>query len=241
KTQDTPDALAALAAHAPDVAVASAQNGVENERLAARLFADVYGICVMLPATFLEPGVVDATGYPFNAILDIGRYPTGVDATAEPVAAAFEASDLASRPDPFVMRLKYRKLIMNLGNPLDALVKEGEDTASLYRQARAEAEACFAAAGIEYATRDEDVTRRNGVMKIKPIPGKVRGGSTWQSLTRGAPVTAGDWLNGEIGRLGRLHGVPTPVNAMLQEATRQAALEQAGARTLTAADLEARL
>ena len=241
KTQDTEDALAALAAHAPSVAVACAQNGVENERLAARLFADVYGICVMLPATFLDPGVVDATGYPRNAILDIGRYPTGVDATAEAVAAAFEASDLASRPDPAVMRLKYRKLIMNLGNPLDALVKEGEDTRGLYQQARAEAEACFVAAGITYASRDEDVTRRDGVMKIKPVPGRPRGGSTWQSLTRGAPVTEVDWLNGEIVLLGRQHGVPTPVNAMLQDATRQAALEQAGARTLTAHDLQSRL
>jgi hypothetical protein len=31
------------------------------------------------------------------------------------------------------------------------------------------------------------------------------------------------------------------VNAMLQEATRQAAVEQLGARTLTMADLESRL
>ena len=28
-----------------------------------------------------------------------------------------------------------------------------------------------------------------------------------------------DWLNGEVVRLGRLTGVPTPVNAMLQRET----------------------
>jgi 2-dehydropantoate 2-reductase len=241
KTQDTEAALAALVAHAPDVAVACAQNGVENERLAARLFPAVYGICVMLPATFLEPGVVDATGYPRNAILDIGRYPNGTDATADAVAAAFEASGLASRPEPGIMRLKYRKLIMNLGNPLDALVLEGENTGAIYQQARAEAEACFAAAGIDYASRDEDLARRDGVMKIKPIEGRARGGSTWQSLTRGDVVTEVDWLNGEIVLLGRLHGVPTPVNAMLQRATREAAQQHVGARTLSAAALQSRL
>ncbi len=240
KSQDTPGALAALVAHAPaGVAVACAQNGVENERLAARFFAAVYGIHVMLPATFLEPGVVVASGAPHNAILDIGRYPDGVDATAEAVAAAFEASGLVSNPEAAIMRFKYRKLLMNLGNALDALVVEGDSTSAIYEQARIEAEACFGAAGIDYASREEDRARREGLMKIKPIEGHERGGSTWQSLVRGHPATEVDWLNGEIVLLGRLHGIPTPVNAMLQEATRRAALDGVPARSMTAASLEA--
>jgi 2-dehydropantoate 2-reductase len=32
-----------------------------------------------------------------------------------------------------------------------------------------------------------------------------------------------DWLNGEIVLLGRLHGVPTPVNALLQRLANEAA------------------
>src|SRR3954464_1477582 len=73
KTQGTEAALTALAAHAPDVTLACAQNGIENERLALRRFADVQAVCVMLPAVFLEPGVVDTFGQPQNAILDLGR------------------------------------------------------------------------------------------------------------------------------------------------------------------------
>ena len=243
KTQDTAPALADLARVAPpDVGVVCAQNGVENERLAARLFGDVYGICVMLPATFFEPGVVDANGWPRNAILDIGRYPHGVDERAATVAAALEASGLVSAPVEQVMRYKYTKLLMNLGNPLDALLSPEEDSAPLYRRARAEAEACYAAAGIDFASREEDHARRDGVMSIRRIEGRQRGGgSTYQSLARGADRTEVDWLNGEIVLLGRLAGVPTPVNAMLQEAMREAAGDRRSPRTLKAADLEARL
>jgi 2-dehydropantoate 2-reductase len=243
KTQDTPGALADLVAHAPDgVAVACAQNGVENERLSARFFDDVYGIWVMLPATFLEPGVVDANGAPLNAILDIGRYPFGVDDTASAVAAALEASRLASLPQPAIMRLKYNKLLANLANVLDALVSDRDGIRSLHERAKAEALACFAAAGIDYASTEEDKARRTDVMSIKPIEGRKRGGgSTWQSFARGAGSTEVDWLNGEIVLLGRLHDVPTPVNAMLQRLAHSAIAEGRTPRSLPSAALEALL
>ena len=41
------------------------------------------------------------------------------------------------------------------------------------------------------------------------------GSSTWQSLQRGSTLET-DFLNGEIVLLGRLHGIPTPVNADIQ-------------------------
>jgi 2-dehydropantoate 2-reductase len=241
KTQDSAAALDTLASHAPaSVAVACAQNGVENERLAARLFAPVYGVCVMLPAQLLEPGVVDAAGWPHNAILDIGYYPSGVDDTARSLSATFEASGLASRPDPAIMRSKYTKLLMNLQNPLDALVAERASWKNIYARARAEAEACLAAGGIEYASDEEEQARRRGVMEMRPVPGRERGGgSTWQTFVRGGRATEVDWLNGEIVLLGRLHGVPTPVNAMLQAVARRAALDGRPARSFTAAELDA--
>jgi 2-dehydropantoate 2-reductase len=243
KTQDTRAALDSLAAHAPaGTAVACAQNGVENERLALRVVADVYAICVMLPASFMEPGVIDASGSPCNAILDLGRYPAGLDATAVALSEAFRASGLSSRPDPGIMRAKYRKLLMNLGNALDALVSDRPASASLYERARVEGEACLEAAGIDVMTREEDRSRRDGVMRIADVPGRSRGGgSTWQSLARGRHTTEVDWLNGEIVLLGRLHGVPTPVNVMLQETMRAAARDGRPPGSFSIADLEARL
>jgi 2-dehydropantoate 2-reductase len=200
KTQDSETALEALAEHAPaGIVVACAQNGVENERLAARRFARVYAICVMLPAQLLEPGVVDAAGSPHNAILDIGCYPTGVDAGVAVLSAAFEASGLASRPDPAVMRAKYTKLLMNLQNPLDALVADRRSWGDLYRRARAEAEACLAAAGIEHVSDEEEQARRRGVMEMRPAPGRARsGGSTWQTLARSRVR----WFSGAASRGG---------------------------------------
>jgi 2-dehydropantoate 2-reductase len=56
KTQDTAPALAELSAAAPPgIVVASAQNGVENERMALRLFPEVYGVCVLLPRPSSSP------------------------------------------------------------------------------------------------------------------------------------------------------------------------------------------
>ena len=140
------------------------------------------------------------------------------------------------------MRFKYRKLTMNLANLLDALVSDRDGIGPLHKRATAEAEACFAAAGIDCATMDEDKERRTGLLTITPIEGRKRGGgSTYQSFARGAGVNEIDWLNGEIVLLGRRHGVATPVNAMLQEASRAAAAAGTAPRSIPAADLLARL
>jgi 2-dehydropantoate 2-reductase len=54
-------------------------------------------------------------------------------------------------------------------------------------------------------------------MHVQPVDGEMRGGgSSWQSLARGTRSIEADYLNGEIVTLGRLHGVPTPANALMQ-------------------------
>ena len=61
KSQDTAAAAREVAAAAgPGLPVVSAQNGVANERTLTRWFEHVHGLCVMLPAQHLEPGVVVA-------------------------------------------------------------------------------------------------------------------------------------------------------------------------------------
>src|SRR5690606_38667902 len=111
KTQDTEAALTGLALVAPpSIPIVCAQNGVENERLALRRFQNVYAQAVMLPATHLEPGVVQAnSGSAITGILDTGRYPSGTDAFVEAFTADLEASGFSSKPDPAVMRKKYAK------------------------------------------------------------------------------------------------------------------------------------
>lgn len=241
KTQDTPEALDALAAVAPATTpIVCAQNGVENERLALRRFANVHGMCVMLPATHLEPGVVEVSGTPVAGILDVGRYPQGLDATTEAVASALDGHGFSSLAVPDVMRRKYAKLLMNLGNALDAACGGGARRSPLMAMAREEAKACFAAARIDHASEEEDRVRRGDIVQVKPIGGKPRGGgSTWQSLARGTRRTEVDALNGEIVLLGRLHGVPTPANEVLQEVATRLAREGAAPGSVDVAELEA--
>ena len=67
------------------------------------------------------------------------------------------------------------------------------------------------------------------------------GGSTWQSLRRGTGALETDYLNGEIALIARLHGVESPVNAILQSAANDAARRTLPTGTLDAADLIRRI
>jgi 2-dehydropantoate 2-reductase len=227
KTQHTEAALdALLAATGPDIAVVCAQNGVENERLALRRFANVYAMMVWLPATHLDPGVVIAHASPINGVLDAGRYPSGVDATIERITADIDAAGIAATPRPDAMRWKYAKLLGNLGNAVQAACRPEDDARPLYGRLREEAIACYRAAGIEWATDEEQAERRKAMSRPAPSEGgRIRGGgSSWQSLARGQGSIESDFLNGEIVLLGRMHNIPTPANAALQRiATRLAA------------------
>jgi 2-dehydropantoate 2-reductase len=222
KTQHSAELLDALPRR--DLPIVCAQNGVENERLALRRFADVYAMVVMLPAVHLEPGRVDAQGTPYSGLLDVGRYFHGIDDTATAVAHALSASGFTSEPVERIMRWKYAKLLRNLGNAVEALCGHDLDDAAMKQvmdidaRARAEAVECYRAEGIDWASDEEWVQRRGKQVELAPVEGRPRsGGSTWQSLARGAATLEGDYLNGEIVLLGRKHGIATPVNLLLQE------------------------
>jgi 2-dehydropantoate 2-reductase len=241
KTQDTAPALRRLAAVAPaSLPVVCAQNGVENERLALRHFERVYGMCVMLPGTHLEPGVVEANGTPHSGILDLGRYPHGSDGTAEAIASDLASARFSSKPVDDIMRWKYRKLVMNLANALEAACGPDARRSPLYARARDEAMACFAAAGIDVASEADDAARRGDLVQLRPVGGRRRqGGSSWQSLARGTGSIEADHLNGEIVLLGRLLGVPTPANAALQHVANRMAHDRAQPGSVAIEELEA--
>lgn len=214
KTQDTAHALEQLReAGVKDNPIVCVQNAVENERLALRLFPNVYGVCVMLPASYLEPGMVRAYSTPRPGILDIGRYPHGKDKACEEIAAALERGGFGSMADDDIMAQKYGKLLMNLGNSLQAALGVAARRGPYVEALRAEGEAALKAAGIRWGNADFDSPRRGNMMRVAPVKGFAHpGGSSWQSLMRGTGSIETDYLNGEISLLGRLHGVPTPVN-----------------------------
>ena len=218
KSQDTPPALHSLVASgiAPSAAVVCLQNGVANEREASRRFANVYGATVMCPSAHLQPGVVATYSAPLTGALDIGRFPSGVDAVATTLCDALGDATFSARPVADVQRWKYRKLLGNLTNAVEAVCGPAERRGPLGMMATEEGERVLAAAGIDVATVAEDRARRDGVVAEQPIAGVARsGGSSWQSLQRRTGTVETPYLNGEIVMLGRMAGVATPVNALL--------------------------
>ena len=217
KTQDADAALDDLATVAPEgVVVACAQNGVENERLALRRFAHVLGVVVFLPAAHVEPGEVATPCAPVGGVLDVGLATGGTDAACERLVTGLRTAGFASEALADVMVGKRAKLLRNLVNAADAALGDHDAALGFAQEAGAEGRAAFAAAGLAW-TDDASFDARHAVLSApRPVPGADRGGSsTWQSLARGTGSVEAAYLNGEIALLGRLHGVPTPVNDAL--------------------------
>ncbi|MCR8549607.1 ketopantoate reductase family protein [Salipiger sp. P9] len=241
KGQDTEAALRDLrAAGMTDQPLFCLQNGVANERLALRYFPNVHGVTVMMPATYLEPGEVITHGAPCYGLFEMGRFPGGVDAVDEALAAVLTQANIAAFPMQAVMESKYGKLLMNLGNIVDALLPQEADRAQFTDRLKAEAMAVFEAAGIAWSDVGLDTPRRKEFLQIVDIDGAPRAGSsTRQSIARGAGSVETDYLNGEIALLGRLHGVPAPLNARLTGVAAAMVARGEGAGGMREADLEA--
>ena len=171
------DALAAVAP--PSTPIVCLQNGVANEVAFLRRFANVHGVTVMAPTWHLEPGVVRAYTHEAAAILDVGRWPGGVDDVDRGAwrrRSVRPASSRVARPD--IPRWKYAKLLLNLGNPVDALCPRDDATSASWPScARDEGEAVLEAAGIDH------VTRRRG-----PAPGAATSCGSSRSTTRPGPA-----------------------------------------------------
>ncbi len=211
KSQDTAGALSSLkAAGAFRQPIFCFQNGVANEPLALRFFENVYGVTVMMPAQFTEPGKVAAFSTPKSGIFDIGRYPAGTDCHVDSLCSALNGSGFLARPRADVMNSKYRKLLSNLANIVRTVFAENALRQKWQEKLRAEAEIVLTAAGIAWDKGDP--YEGTGIGE-KPVPGVERlGSSTMQSAVRGTGSLETDYLNGEIALLARLHGLEAPAN-----------------------------
>lgn len=239
KSQDSHAALAALAACCgPETAVVCAQNGVDNERSALRRFPHVYGGLVVMPAAHLRPGVVSHAADPVPGALDLGGAPSGRDERAAAIAEDLRAAGFASEAVDDVMAWKRRKLLTNVANTVNALFVEDETTERIIERAREEGRACLAAARLDVVA-ETAYEQRIEFFREQTVDDRLVGGSSsWQSLARGIGTIEADYLNGEIALLGRLHGIPTPVNAALQRLANEHAARRTSPGSLAVAELE---
>jgi len=213
-----------------------ALNGVASEAIALRYFARVVGVCLWLPSVHLVPGEVIIRGGPKSGMLHLGSVPQGQDqALLQEVAGDLEAANFDVPLPADVMPWKYRKLISNLGNGLQALVGPKGGSGRLAAALEAEARTVLDAAGIEVTPDAEESAARAAAFTMHHVPGVPDdvGGSTWQSLQRGTGNVETDYLNGEVARIAHAHGTEAPFNARLATLVRQAAArgQQPGAVT----------
>jgi 2-dehydropantoate 2-reductase len=234
KSQDTEAAVRELARHAESsVPILCVQNGVSNEDVALRRFANVYGVLVSCPTAYLEPGVVRAYSSPVTGVLDIGRYPFGRDVFAAQVSRVWSGAGFASEVRADVTAFKYGKLVTNLGNAVEALCGSSARGGNLDRLAMDEARTVLFAAGIH-----AEFAPVSALVQVRTVGGERRpGGSSWQSVFRRTGGIETDYLNGEIVRIGRMHGIATPVNAELQRAANRLVARGGAAGSVSELDL----
>ncbi|MEO6469219.1 MAG: 2-dehydropantoate 2-reductase N-terminal domain-containing protein [Acidimicrobiia bacterium] len=239
KSPDTAGVLDELVRVAPtDTRVACFQNGVANERAVAERFPKTYGVVVMMPAAHLEPGRVEAYASPIPGLFDIGLASGAVDDGARELASLLGRGGFDAQAVPNVMRWKYTKLLMNVGNAVEAMCGLDAAAIELVGRARTEAIECFRAARIDFASRRQERRRRGKLLQVGEIDGSGRGGgSSWQSLARGLGTIEADALNGEVVRIGAAAGVPTPVNELLVARANQAAADRVAPGSVDAGGL----
>jgi 2-dehydropantoate 2-reductase len=236
KSHQTGAALDQLQAAWPrPLPVVCVQNGVANEATVLRFTPDVIACNVLMPSTHLEPGHVEAHWHPISGVLDVGTF-HGDPSIAIQVAAALEAATFASAVRADIMAWKHAKLLMNLGNVAEALVGPQARSSAVTTALRDEGAAVLAAAGVPVAELQQLYARRFEVGEIVST-GDGHGGSTWQSVQRGATDLETPYLNGEIALIARRHGLHAPLNANVAEVARRRALDGTLREPLTEDDV----
>lgn len=228
--------------------IVTALNGVHAETLAARYFRSVIAACVLLPAVFLRPGEVLVRLAPVSGGFVLGS-PSAAGSRSGPSApSAVEAIDrdwaaasFETLRVPNVMDWKYAKLVSNLANAPQALLgPDSDDLPGIVELAQAEGGRVLDAAGIPIVHGADRDRMRNFIAAVRPVPGQpdTVGGSTWQSLERGAGLES-DFLNGEIVSIAHRHGLRAPVNSALARLARSASARALRPGAMSAAEIRA--
>jgi len=251
KTYDTPAACGALKKAAGDVPVVCVQNTVANEAMAAEHFSRVYGGCVTLGASWFKPGDAVHTG---NFGITVGCYPKGADDLARRIYEALDRTEIDAHLSENVMASKYSKVLVNLNNAVAAITntcnqeqRNSYEARSFRADVLEEALRVYGAAGVELEQlpgRDqpEDMVkdfRRKDFPKVEvPEEFELRHWpSMWQDIYHKRGKVEVQWFNGEIERLGRQHGVPTPYNSLIIKVVTEMAEKREAPGKYTIAEL----
>jgi 2-dehydropantoate 2-reductase len=193
--------------------VAVMQNGVEHLEHITPLIGSperILPVVVQIPAERTAPGTVTLSGDPH---LVVPASPLG-----EALQTVFAGSRIPAKPTQDFQQSLWEKLCLNAANgsitaltERDQSVLHDPDAAELCRQIVLE---CMAVGRAEGAPLGDDLPEQV-LARLAGAPGTPGGGnSMYYDRLAGRELEA-DARNGVIPRLGKKHGIPTPINAAL--------------------------
>lgn len=197
----------------PRTNVAVLQNGVEHFEHVTPIIGNrdrILPVVVQIPAERTAPGTVTLSGDP-HLVVPVG--PLG-----EALKHLFAGSRIPVKPTADFLQSLWEKLCLNAANGAitalterDQSVLRDPDAAELCRQIVLE---CMAVGRAEGATLGDHLPDAI-LTRLAGAPGTPGGGnSMYYDRLAGRELEA-DARNGVIPRLGKKHGIPTPINATL--------------------------
>lgn len=221
---------------ASELPLVTFQNGLAAEEIALRRFGHVYAASILVPARYTVTGEVVVGGEPNIGIVTLGRYPGGLDETATAIVYDLAKAGYLAEARSDIRRWKAAKLQHNVTNVVELFAGTQDARAHAAGELAEEAATVLKAAGYDPASPSERRVDISG-WHVGEDSGIERGQqSTWQSFVRGVSSEV-DYLNGEIVRLGRLHGVAAPHNAAFQQAAAKLARDGGKPGSLDIADI----
>ena len=242
KTQDVKSSVMEVKPFIWGVPVVTMQNGVQSDDIVARILGkeNIISCVVVLGSIFLEPGKVSYSNPSGKTALLIGD-PFSLNRNRLQIISFLLSKALPTEISEDIRGAHWTKLIMNLNNAVMAVTGLPMQECSQYSQIRKfninlmkEGFKVMKQAGIKLAPAPGIPLSLMKTMVWIPLPissfvlkSKIKSygklpvlGSTLQSIKRGKNTEI-DYLNGEIVKLGKKNGIPTPFNLLIVELVHQ--------------------
>ncbi len=217
KAYDTKKALEQILPLLSDESIViSMQNGIGNEEVIEELIgrSRTMGGMAIFGARILEPGHVEVTVYASECL--VGALDRDVQ-KSEMVARLISETGIPAKSSDDIIREKWMKAFYNIAlNPLSAILKvpygvlgENDDTLAIMRSMLEESFQVARAEGINLRFTAEEYFR---YLLEKQLPPTAKHESSMLQDIEKGKRTEIDYLNGFIVKLGKRHGIATPVN-----------------------------